>query len=70
MEQPAVAAAEKAYADEITLVKVSDVDVWPAFGVLNQQAWGFVDDSGDIEMHYGGLEEAELFSRIDALLAK
>ena len=70
MEQPAVAAVEEAYADQITLIRLADVEVWAEFGVLAQPAFAFVDDSGEMEIHHGSLDEAELSERIETLITE
>jgi hypothetical protein len=69
VEQPAVAAVEQTYADEITLIRLADVDVWAEFGVMAQPAFAFVDDSGEMEIHHGSLDETELSERIEALIS-
>ena len=69
---PAVAAVEESYADEITLVRVSDRqrDIWGEFGVTSQPAYAFIDDDGAVELHRGSLSESELASRVDDLIAR
>ena len=43
--------------------------VWERFGVLNQPAWVFIDDSGGTEVVFGRLGEGDLGARLDALAA-
>ena len=44
-------------------------EVWTRFGVTYQYTYAFVDDTGIVELVTGPLDEADLRSRIDALLA-
>ena len=53
------------------LLHVADLDgtIWQAFGVYAQPSFAFIDDSGDIEVFIGGLDEDALADRLDDLLA-
>jgi peroxiredoxin len=44
-------------------------DVWTRFGVTYQYTYAFVDEAGTVELVTGPLDEADLRSRIDTLLA-
>ena len=44
-------------------------DVWQLFGIADQPAWAFIDDSGSYEVVFGQLGDAELSQRLDDLLA-
>lgn len=44
-------------------------EIWAEFGVRSQPAFAFIDDSGEVEIHRGSLDEAELSERVDALIA-
>lgn len=42
--------------------------LWASFGVTSQPAWIFIDADGGTELHLGGLGEAGLTERIEALI--
>jgi thiol-disulfide isomerase/thioredoxin len=57
--------------ETVGLPHVADLDgaIWEAFGVYAQPAFAFIDDSGDVEVFIGGLDEDALADRLDQLLA-
>ncbi len=68
----ATEAEMQAFVDEFGLgdvVHVADVDgaLWASFGVFTQPAWAFVDDSGTVELHLGGLGADGLVAQAAAL---
>lgn len=46
-----------------------DREVWSAFGVPGQPAWGFVTPQGEVTRHIGPLFGDGLVDALDALLA-
>ena len=46
-----------------------DGSLWAAYGVATQPAWAFIDDDGTMTTALGGLGEAGIGERVEALLA-
>ena len=52
------------------LINAVDLDgeIWTAYGVNAQPAWVFIDgETGEVERHFGALEEPELRAALEEL---